>query len=123
MHQVASLDGEDCRQGVLQMEGESEQAYIGALTQDFQTAVEQLEAVMGEVCPVYTYPNGLCSSLSEVVLQELGVRVTVTTQSGVNQLLKGADQSLFQLRRITVEGELTAQELLERMETYLRQIA
>ena len=78
---------------------------------------------MGEVCPVYTYPNGLCSSLSEVVLQELGVRVTVTTQSGVNQLLKGADQSLFQLRRITVEGELTAQELLERMETYLRQIA
>ena len=123
MHQVASLDGEDCRQGVLQMEGESEQAYIGALTQDYQTAVEQLEAVMGEVCPVYTYPNGLCSSLSEVVLQELGVRVTVTTQSGVNQLLKGADQSLFQLRRITVEGELTAQELLERMETYLRQIA
>ena len=105
------------------MEGESEQAYIGALTQDFQTAVEQLEAVMGEVCPVYTYPNGLYSQLSEVVLQELGVQVTVTTQNGANQLIKGVDQSLYQLRRITVEGGLTAQGLLERMDACLQELS
>lgn len=123
MHQVANLDGEDCRQGALRMEGESEEAYIQALTQDYLRATQELEAVVGSVCPVYTYPNGLCSQLSEVVLQRLGVQVTVTTESGVNQLLKGAEQSLYQLRRITVEGELTAQELLDRMEGYLQAMA
>ena len=71
---------------------------------------------------MYTYPNGLCSPLSEVVLQELGVQVSVTTQSGANQLLKGAQQSLYQLRRLTVEGGLTAQALLERIEESLQAI-
>lgn len=122
MHQVAALDGEGCRQGVLQMEGESEQAYVAALTQDYLQARQQLEEVVGEACPVYTYPNGLCSPLSEVVLQELGVQVSVTTQSGANQLLKGAQQSLYQLRRLTVEGGLTAQALLERIEESLQAI-
>ena len=123
MHQVPSLDGENCRDGVLQKAGESEQAYVEALTRDYQMAVEQLEAVLDEVCPVYTYPNGLYSQLSEVVLQELGVQVTVTTQNGANQLIKGVDQSLYQLRRITVEGGLTAQGLLERMDACLQELS
>lgn len=122
MHQVAALDGEGCRQGVLQLEGESERAYVAALTQDYLQAQQQLEEVVGETCPVYTYPNGLCSPLSEVVLQGLGVQVSVTTQSGANQLLKGAEQSLYQLRRLTVEGALTAQDLLERIEESLQAI-
>lgn len=123
MHQVTALDGEDCRQGVLRRDGEGELDYVAALTRDYQRSVEQLEQAVGPVYPVYTYPNGLCSQLSEVVLQELGVAVTVTTESGVNQLLKGVGQSLYQLRRITVEGGLTAGQLLERMEGYLAQIS
>ena len=119
MHQVASLDGEDCRQGVLQMEGEREEAYIAALTEDYTKAQQQLTDVLGEVCPVYTYPYGFSSILSVVVLHDLGVQVTVTTEYGANQLLKGVPQSLYQLRRINVEGSLAADTLLDRIETSL----
>ena len=122
MHKVASLDGEGCRQGVLQMEGESDEAYIRALTQDYQTAVAQLEAVLGEICPVYTYPNGLYAPLSEQVLRQLGVKVTVTTQSGLNCLERGEAQSLYLLRRVNVSGCLTAEDLLDKLEQYAQQL-
>ena len=122
MHQVASLDGENCRQGVLQMEGEREEAYIAALTEDYTKAQQQLTDVLGEVCPVYTYPYGFSSILSEVVLHDLGVQVTVTTEYGANQLLKGVPQSLYQLRRINVEGSLAADTLLDRIETFLENL-
>ena len=119
MHQVASLDGENCRQGVLQMEGEREEAYIAALTEDYTKAQQQLTDVLGEVCPVYTYPYGFSSILSEVFLHDLGVQVTVTTEYGANQLLKGVPQSLYQLRRINVEGSLAADTLLDRIDLEL----
>ena len=122
MHQVASLDGEDCREGALPLPGESEEDYIAALTEDYQTALEQLTQVLGEVCPVYTYPYGYVSPLTEVTLHSLGAEITVTTESGANQLLRGAPQSLYQLRRINVEGGLSAQSLLERLETALAQL-
>ena len=122
MHQVASLDGEDCREGALPLPGESEEDYIAALTEDYQTALEQLTQVLGEVCPVYTYPYGYVSPLTEVTLHSLGAEITVTTESGANQLLRGAPQSLYQLRRINVEGGLSAQALLERLETALAQL-
>ena len=120
MHQVAKLDGEDCRQGVLQLEGESESEYIDALTRDYLTAQEQLSAVLGEIPPVYTYPYGYLSDLSEVVLQQLGVQVTVTTTHGANQLLRGMPQSLYRLRRVNVEGGLTAEALIDRMEAAIQ---
>lgn len=122
MHQVAELDGEDCREGALQREGESDEDYIAALTEDYDLALRQLTDVLGEVCPVYTYPYGFCSILSEVVLHDLGVQVTVTTEYGANQLLKGIPQSLYQLRRINVEGSLTADVLLDRIETSLQNL-
>ena len=122
MHQVASLDGEDCREGVLQRDGESEEAYIDALTEDYLLAREQLTQALGEVCPVYTYPYGYRSTLSEVVLHSLGVQVTVTTEAGANQLVKGIPQSLYQLRRINVSGGMTAETLLEQMDAALAAI-
>ena len=120
MHQVTTLDGEDCRQGVLQLEGESELEYIAALTQDYLAAQDQLSAVLGEIPPVYTYPYGYLSELSEVVLHKLGIQVTVTTTHGANQLLKGMPQSLYSLRRINVEGGLNAEGLLWRMDTAIQ---
>lgn len=122
MHKVTALDGEDCRQGVLQMEGESDEAYRDALTRDYQRAMAQLEEGLGEICPVFTYPNGLYAPLSEQVLQQLGVKATVTTDSGVNQLLRGEDQTLYLLKRVNVEGGLTGRALLERMEACLGQL-
>lgn len=73
MHQVAAVDGAGCRRGVLQMPGEAEPDYIAALTQDYTRAQEQLAGLPGTPLPVFTYPFGAYSELSERVLQALGV--------------------------------------------------
>ena len=102
MHQLASVDGEGCRRGVLQKSGESEADYIAALTQDYTVAQEQLDDLPGKPLPVFTYPYGAYSELSERVLHELGVQVTVTTASGANRLVRDEPESLYLLRRINV---------------------
>lgn len=115
MHQVQRLDGEDCRNGVLQKEGEREDEYVTALTEDFLKSKDQLEPQLDVFCQVYTYPGGLYTELSEVVLHSLGIRVTVTTDYGVNQIIKGIPQSLYRLKRMNVEGGLEADDLLTRI--------
>ncbi len=118
LHQVPSLDGEDCRPGVLRMEGEDEFAYVDMLTADFQRAKAQLQSVLDVSCLVYTYPHGRYDTLSEVVLHSLGLRVTVTTDPGVNVVIKGIPQSLYQLKRIDVPGGMTGDELLQTLSDY-----
>lgn len=112
MHQIAAVDGNDCRRGVLQMPGEAEPDYIAALTQDYTHAQEQLAGLPGKVLPVFTYPFGAYSELSERVLQEQGVQVTVTIADGANRLVKGEPETLRRLRRINVPAGMEPDALL-----------
>lgn len=112
MHQIAAVDGNDCRRGVLQMPGEAEPDYIAALTQDYTHAQEQLAGLPGKVLPVFTYPFGAYSELSERVLQEQGVQVTVTIADGANRLVKGEPETLRRLRRINVPAGMEPDVLL-----------
>ena len=113
MHQVAELDGEDCRQGALRREGESEEDYLAALTEDVWRAREQIASVLEGECRVYTYPYGWYDTLSEVMLHSLGFQVTVTTEPGVNEIIKGIPQSLYLLKRVTVAGGVSDSELMQ----------
>lgn len=119
MHQVQNLDGEDCRQGVLQMAGEKEEDYIDTLTGDYLRSKERIESALGVECNVFTYPYGYCSTLSEVLLHSLGVKVTTTMNPGVNEIIKGIPQSLYQLKRINVVGGMTSDELLDTLDGLL----
>lgn len=119
MHQVAALDGEGCRQGVLQMDGERESDYVETLTADYSRSKAQIQSVLDVSCNVFTYPYGLCDTLSEAVLHSLGAEVTVTTKPGINVIIKGIPQSLYQLKRINVSGGVTADELLQTLSGYL----
>lgn len=120
MHQIAAVDGNGCRRGVLQMHGEAEPDYIAALTQDYTRAQEQLAGLPGEVLPVFTYPFGAYSELSERVLQALGVQVTVTTEGGANRLVKGEPETLRLLRRIHVWHGTKPDMLLSRIDAALQ---
>lgn len=119
MHQVPERDGKNCREGVLRMSGESEADYVDALTADFRRSSQQLEAV-GLQADVFTYPSGLYDTLSEVVLRSLGVRATVTTDYGVNVILKGIPQSLRALKRVSVDRGLGGAELVSRLEALMQ---
>lgn len=120
MHQIAAVDGNDCRRGVLQMPGEAEPDYIAALTQDYTHAQEQLAGLPGKVLPVFTYPFGAYSELSERVLQEQGVQVTVTIANGANRLVKGEPETLRLLRRINVPAGMEPDALLSSIDTALQ---
>lgn len=120
MHQIAAVDGNDCRRGVLQMPGEAEPDYIAALTQDYTHAQEQLAGLPGKVLPVFTYPFGAYSELSERVLQEQGVQVTVTIADGANRLVKGEPETLRLLRRINVPAGMEPDALLSSIDTALQ---
>lgn len=123
MHQAEELDGENCRHGALRLQGESDSDFVQALTNDYRAAQAQLQTVSGAVCDVYVYPFGSCDLLTEVVLHTLGVRATVTTQAGINEILKGLPQSLVQLHRTDVHNGMSGEDLLQqlRLETELLQ--
>ncbi len=120
MHQVTAVDGAGCRRGVLQMPGEAEPDYIAALTQDYTRAQEQLAGLPGTPLPVFTYPFGAYSELSERVLQELGVQVTITIADGANRLVKGEPETLRLLRRINVPAGMEPDVLLSRIDGALQ---
>lgn len=120
MHQIAAVDGNGCRRGVLQMPDETEPDYIAALTQDYTHAQEQLAGLPGKVLPVFTYPFGAYSELSERVLQEQGVQVTVTIADGANRLVKGEPETLRLLRRINVPAGMEPDVLLSSIDAALQ---
>ena len=118
MHQVKKLDGEDCRFGVLRMEGETEEAYREALTADFLRSREQIESALDVDCNVYTYPYGACDELSESILRDLGIQVSVTVEPGVNRIVPDRPETLYQMKRINVAGGMSAAELLAAIEEH-----
>lgn len=119
MHQVEALDGEGCRRGVLRMGGEGEAGYIETLTSDYLRARTLIQSALEVPCNVFTYPYGLHDTLSEVVLHSLGAEVTVTTEPGVNVIIKGIPQSLYLLKRIGVDGGVTSGELLQTLSDHM----
>lgn len=112
MHQVEALDGPNFREGLVPLRGESEAEFAAAAAEDWALAKAQIETGLGTVCDTLSYPYGFYSALSEVVLHDLGVRVTFTTEDGMNEVLKGLPQSLYVLHRINVDGGWSGETLL-----------
>lgn len=115
MHRSSELDAGDYRYGAIQTPGESENDYIAAFRQDFLKSKEEIEQNTGARVTAYAYPHGLYTNLSEVLLSEMGVKVTLTTVEGVNTIVKGLPQSLYSLKRFYVGEETDPQELINRI--------
>ena len=101
------------RENILQLPGESEEAYVEALTADFTRSRAQLEAAAGRPVDVLAYPAGQYSTLAQVTLQNLGVHVTLSTNPGINTVVKGLPQTLTAMLRFGVTEGLSPEALLE----------
>ena len=104
---------DDYREGSLRKRGENRADYIEAFESDFNKSASLIEPLTGEWPFVYSYPFGKHSRLSESLLKNMGVTVTVTTMSGVSVIARDVPQSLYRLKRLNVPGDMTAEELLE----------
>ena len=113
IHEVEGRDQAPLRKGVLQKDGESEKDYVRFLKEDLGA----MESLLGDSAKIVAYPFGLASELSEVVLREMGVYMTLTTQAKVNTLVKGLPQSLRQLGRFRVTDDQSGQDLCAMLQT------
>lgn len=101
------------RENILQLPSESEEAYVEVLTADFTRSRAQLEAAAGRPVDVLAYPAGQYSTLAQVTLQNLGVHVTLSTNPGINTVVKGLPQTLAAMLRFGVTEDLSPEALLE----------
>ena len=112
MHQLEPYETGPYRAGVLQRQDESREEYIAAFRSDFERSAAQIESMTGSRPFVYSYPFGRYSRLSEKLLRDCGVKVSLTIVKGFNVVKPGAPDSLFGLKRYNVYGDTSADKLL-----------
>jgi peptidoglycan/xylan/chitin deacetylase (PgdA/CDA1 family) len=113
MHQVPEFDGDNCRKGVYISAGESEDEYVSAFRSDFQKSADGVEDVLGDPVVVYAYPYGYYSDLTEVLLAEMGIKVTLTVDEGINTVVAGLPQSLRAMKRCNISDEIAPDEIVD----------
>lgn len=113
MHQWPPYEtGSAVRENILQLSSESEEAYVQALTEDFTRSRALLEGATGQPVDVLAYPAGQYSTLAQVTLQSLGVHVTLSTNPGVNTVVKGLPQTLYAMLRFGITEDVSPEALL-----------
>lgn len=114
MHQWPPYETDSAvRENILQLPGESEESYVQALTEDFTRSRALLEGATGQPVDVLAYPAGQYSTLTQVTLQSLGVHVTLSTNPGVNTVVKGLPQTLYAMLRFGITEDISPEALLD----------
>lgn len=114
MHQWPPYEtGSAVRENILQLSSESEEAYVQALTEDFTRSRALLEDATGRPVDVLAYPAGQYSTLTQVTLQSLGVHVTLSTNPGINTVVKGLPQTLYAMLRFGITEDVSPEALLD----------
>lgn len=119
MHQWPPFEsGDGVRETVLPLEGESDEAYTAALRADLARYDEVVRRELGqEGFLALAYPSGRYNDLSEAVIHDFGIPVTLTTRSDRrNLVLRALPQSLYALSRWYVTDDTTPEELLKILE-------
>lgn len=111
MHQLAAY-GFSGRDGVLPMEGETEDEYIQALSDDFQREQQMFSEHLDQDITALAYPFGLYCEQAEEIFAQKGVRLTLTTRVGPNKVFANDPDSIRQLWRYTITDDTTQEELL-----------
>lgn len=116
MHQVSGLDaGPSYRRGVLPRSGEQLEDYMEAFRSDFDRSKRELEQGLDCKVLAFAYPYGLHNAVTEGLLREMGVRVTVTIREGRNTLQVGDPSCLYGMSRFNITEDVSGAQLLARM--------
>ena len=115
MHQWAPFEPEGAliRGNLLPLESDTEASYIAAVTEDAQRQRETFAAFGIPESNVLAFPNGMYTTLTDVIAEACGFQVTVTTDNTrVNTLVQGLPQSLVDLGRLNIDEATTDQDIL-----------
>ena len=114
LHQWAPFEtGDRIRTSALPLEGESEADYAAVLAADLERYEAERLRELGEGFCALAYPGGYYSDLTEVLIHQAGIPVTLSIRTDSrNVLVRGLPQSLYALCRWNMTERTGAAELL-----------
>lgn len=120
MHQLFSY-GYSGRDGILPLEGETEDAWRGALQNDIRLFRQRREGRVATDLLAMAYPFGYYNQEADALLAEEGIRLTFTTEERANLLRIGQPDCLRLMGRLNVVEEYSGEALAGMLASYSRQ--
>ena len=115
MHQVAAyeeyLNNQKIRTSAVMKDFDTEAEYIQYFHQDTQQSRKQITQDFGEEWLAYSYPLGQHDDLTERLLTEDDIKVTLIVERGMNIIKKGSPESLRKLKRFSISDKTSNWEL------------
>lgn len=99
------------RRGSTKRNGESEESYRHALTDDLEKTRQKIEESTGIRPICFTYPYGFISKEAAEPIREMGYRVTLTCNEGIS-LVARRSESLLNLKRCNRPHGTSAEKIL-----------
>lgn len=114
LHQWAPFEsGDRIRETAVPLEGESDAGYAAALNADIERYAEIARRELGGAFTSLAYPKGEYTTLTEVLVHQAGIPVTMSTRTDSrNVLVRGLPQSLYALCRWYMTEETTPEDML-----------
>ena len=117
MHQLASY-GYSGRDGVLRLEGESDEDYRQALLSDMEAFRQRRGNRVSTELLALAYPFGYYSEEADALLKEAGYAVTFTIDERPNYLSVHNGSCLRMMGRVNVTDWISGQELVQLLQPY-----
>lgn len=114
MHQLASY-GYSGRDGVLRLEGESDEDYRQAILEDAEAFRQRREGRVSTELLALAYPFGYYTLEADELLKEAGYAVTFTIDERPNWLQTGDGSCLRMMGRLNVTDGYSGEELVARV--------
>lgn len=111
-HRVEGWDAQ-YRDGASKLNGESDSDFASLFMDDILKSKTEIEQNIGNEVFAISFPKGVHSVLTDVCIRQAGYDVSVTVEEGINTITKGLPQSLYGLKRIGMYPNITAQSLIE----------
>ena len=100
------------RKGAAKMKGESEADYAAVLAADLTAAQQRLTAAVGVTPTAFTYPFGAYSAASQTVLEQLGLRASLSCEEKVSRITRDT-ATLWRLGRYRRPPDVDSRAFLE----------
>lgn len=115
MHQIAEyeayLRNQKVRTSATIKDFDTEEEYIKHFHQDTEQSKKQITEDFGEEWLAYSYPLGHHDDLTERLLTENDIKVTLIVERGMNIIKKDSPESLRKLKRFSISDKTSNWEL------------
>ena len=103
------------RKGAFKARGESKDEYEAEFAKDLDKLQYKIYQSTGKRPTAFAYPFGNIDKDSLGVLKNMGIKMTFTSNQGVNTIQQGNPESLYQLKRILRTGNKSTTQIFKKI--------